>query len=85
MKAAQAACGRLPSFLRNKVFWRVLEHLGIFSTFVLPVMGQLVLFARLLPGGTNDVTSWGFGQIVAVALWVPMLVEYAYLQYREFV
>jgi hypothetical protein len=30
-----------------------------------------------------DPSAWSFGQIVAVAIWVPPIVEYAYLLMRK--
>ncbi|KAA6410606.1 MAG: hypothetical protein FRX48_06028 [Lasallia pustulata] len=82
VKATRIAYGRLPSFVRNKVFWIIMEHLCILGTFGWAFFLQSELFAMLFRGHVIDTTNWGFGQIVGITYWVPTLVEYAYQQYN---
>lgn len=83
VKATRIAYGRLPSFVRNKVFWIIMEHLCILGTFGWAFFLQSELFAMLFRGHVIDTTNWGFGQIVGITYWVPTLVEYAYQQYSK--
>lgn len=83
VEAARANFRRLPSFVRNKVFWIVMEHGSILAIFTWTLYCQMYIFWILFELEVIDTENWGFGQIVGITIWIPTLVEYAYLQYRK--
>ena len=48
--------------------------------FFIGVTYQAIMFFSFIDLGLVDLTTWSFGQIVAIAVWVPPLVDYLHLQ-----
>jgi hypothetical protein len=46
-----------------------------------------IIYIQLLgfrESGIADFRVWGFGQVIAITLWVPSAVEFVYLEFRKF-
>ena len=72
---------------------KILMYMGKRRTWVyvqialgaLALIMQLVSVIQVLQFSSNIIsTEMGFGQIVAVGIWIPVLLEYAYLEFCEF-
>ncbi|KAI4126039.1 MAG: hypothetical protein LQ347_005132, partial [Umbilicaria vellea] len=83
VRAGRATFRRLPAFVRNKVFWIVVEHVCVLAVFAWALYCQIWILAVLISYNVIDTANWGFGQIVGITIWFPTLIEYAYLQYRK--
>ena len=65
--------------------WRSVWRLGIAWLNLLLMWGLLAYFTVLrhniieTSGGLDDENKWGFGQLLALATWVPVLAEFLYI------
>ena len=77
-KIATAIKHYSPSFLSNALFWKYLMHICMFAILFVSLLAQYTQFAQLYKGSIQS--TWGFGQIVGITIWVPVIAEYLYLQ-----
>jgi hypothetical protein len=65
---------RLPSLLT----------FAVESLFLAAVLLEAVCFAEFQHLRLIDFSAWGFGQVVAITIWFPVVSKYAYLMLCEF-
>ncbi|PNP76112.1 hypothetical protein FNYG_10670 [Fusarium nygamai] len=82
--------GRLKSLYTERYFVLLIESIWISMEVLTIVMGaigvhEFAAFRRLLSGGESGneskvaLSKWGFGQLVAVCVWVPVVLKFACL------
>ncbi|KAF5550395.1 hypothetical protein FNAPI_7730 [Fusarium napiforme] len=82
--------GRLKSLYSERYFVPLIESIWISMEVLTIVMGaigvyEFAAFRRLLNGGKSGneskvaLSKWGFGQLVAVCVWVPVVLKFACL------
>ena len=71
-----------PSLPRKALIWKYLRHICMCIILLYSLLGQYTQFAQLYKGGIQS--TWGFGQIVGITIWLPAIAEYLYLQISEF-
>jgi hypothetical protein len=63
-------------FRRSKTFWYVILHLGALGFFAAPFYLFLKTISSLFSNQSVN-TNWSFGQILAIAVWIPTVAGFA--------
>jgi hypothetical protein len=68
-------------------FLRVLHGVTLYYaasvTIVLSLIFQAIMFYTYLELGLVDLKTWSLGQIVAITVWIPPVIDYLHLQFGE--
>jgi len=75
-------CSKLEK--RIQLWIAIVLHFVFVATTLTCLGIEFSLFQILLTSPYVDAKSWGFGQIVGIAIWMGVLMELAYLEYSQY-